>query len=250
MIDNLALRWVVTILFAISAALTVYAMVRQPLRWPAYVGHVLHLIMAIAMIVMAWPFSMSWPTTGPMIFFIVAAIWFLATLAFPSSVLAEPECGCGDVCTCGANCGCVPATDSVFGRSVAVYHAVMMGAMAWMYAVMNGSLLPGSTSASASGAVEYTSALGELVLAHDHGSGGMDMPGMDMTGTSQPAYITPINWILTIGFAIAAVVWLYRYLDRRRRAGTTSDVLAFAGDISQICMAAGMSIMFGVMATG
>ena len=123
----------------------------------------------------------------------------------------------------------------------------MMGAMAWMYAVMNGSLLPQSTSASASGAVEYTSALGELVLAHDHGSGGMDMPGMNMIGSSEPAYVTPVNWILTIGFAIAALVWLYRYLDRRRRAGTTSDVLAFAGDISQICMAAGMSIMFGVM---
>ncbi|UEA57918.1 DUF5134 domain-containing protein [Gordonia otitidis] len=248
MIDNLALRWVVTVLFAIAAALTVYAMVRQRLHWPAYVGHVLHLIMALAMIVMAWPFSMSWPTTGPMIFFIVAAVWFLATLAFPSSVLADAECGCGDVCTCGAHCGCVPATDSVFGRSVAVYHAAMMGAMAWMYAVMNGSLLPGSDSAMASGSVEYTSALGQLVLAHDHGgSGGMDMPGMDMGHSTQPGYVTPINAILTIGFAVAAVVWLYRYFDRRRRAGTPSDLLAFAGDISQICMAAGMAIMFGAM---
>ncbi|MGV9826393.1 MULTISPECIES: DUF5134 domain-containing protein [unclassified Gordonia (in: high G+C Gram-positive bacteria)] len=256
MIENLLLRWVVTILFALAAAQCVYAIARQRMTWPGYVGHILHFIMSVAMLVMAWPFSMSWPTTGPAIFFGIAALWFLVSMAIPASARGH-DCGCGEICTCGANCGCVPPTDSVYGRGVAVYHALMMAAMSWMYVVMNGTLLPGGDQGMTMGAGatrvflalgDQTLGSGRLLLAHDHGDDAT-MPGMDMDmgHATQPGYVTPINWIITIGFAVAAVVWLYRFFERRRRAGNPANVMAFSGYLCQVFMAAGMAIMFGVM---
>ncbi|MGC5248074.1 DUF5134 domain-containing protein [Gordonia sp. DT219] len=242
MIDDIVLRWVVTVLFALAAAQCVYLIVVRPMPWQAIVGHVLHLVMSVAMAVMAWPFSADWPTVGPMVFFIAAAVWFLLTLALRQSLRPADDCGC------------VPPTTTGWGRLAAVYHAAMMGAMAWMYALMNGSLLPGSDAPQAlSLAIGPTST---TVLAHDHsdmgdmpGMPGMDMPGMDMHHhTAQPAYVAPINWVLAIGFAIAAFVWLYLYFVRRRAAGASSaDLMTFAGDLCQVFMAVGMAIMFGVM---
>ncbi|MGW0039236.1 DUF5134 domain-containing protein [Gordonia sp. NPDC003376] len=235
MIDGLLLRWVVTILFGLAAAQCLYLIVVRSMPWRSYVGHALHLIMSVAMLVMAWPFSMDWPTTGPMAFFILAAVWFLASLVFPGSVRNSDECGC------------VPPATSGFGRAAAVYHAAMMGAMAWMYAVMNGGLLPGHDSTITHQAGPMVAP--GIVLVHDHSDhGGGDMPGMtDMHMVAQPGYVTPVNWVLAIGFALATVVWLYLYLDRRRRPGAPDDVLSFAGDLCQVFMAAGMSIMFFVM---
>lgn len=233
MINDIILRWVTTLLFAFAAAQCVYLIAAKRMGWQAYIGHGLHLVMSVAMALMAWPFSMEWPTVGPMIFFIVAAVWFLATIAIPATG-SDPD-----------ECGCVPPTSSSFGRAAALYHATMMGAMAWMYAVMNGGLLPGHDSVNASGAL----AMGEspMLLAHGHDS---EMPGMDMDMThgAQPAYVTPVNWILALGFAIATAVWLYLYLQQRRKPGAPRDALSFAGDLCQVFMAAGMSIMFFVMA--
>lgn len=239
MIDGLFLRWIVTIMFAVAVALSVWSLTRRRLSWQAIVGHVLHIAMSVGMLVMAWPFGASWPTVAPMIFFIVAAVWFLVSLVLPGSGSRPDGCACGAVCTCGDHCGCVPSTSSVFGRSVAVYHAAMMGAMAWMYAVMNGAVLPGGTT---------TADTPTHTAGHHAGSmPGMDMgssmPGMDMSHSSAPGYVTPVNWILAIGFAIAAAAWLYRYFVRRRDADRRGDALEFAGDLGQILMAGGMSIM-------
>jgi hypothetical protein len=118
--------------------------------------------------------------------------------------------------------------------------------MAWMYAVMNGRLLPGQSSGSASGAT-----------AHHAGHAGMDMPGMDMSGMGTahaaassgpgyPAWIATLNWVCAIGFAIAAVFWLYRYLVVRI-SNSSGDPVRHLGMLSQAMMAAGMAIMFGVM---
>lgn len=114
LIDELALRWVVTVLFGLSAAGYVYILVAQHGRWTSAVNHLLHLVMSVAMIVMAWPVGMDFPTVGPMIFFLLAAFWFLLVAGRVSS-------GTPDRLTNG-------------------YNAVMMTAMAWMYAVMNGRL--------------------------------------------------------------------------------------------------------------
>lgn len=232
MITDELLRWAVTILFALAAAQCAYLMIVRSMPLQAYVGHALHLIMSVAMLLMAWPFSSDWPTVGPMWFFVGAAAWFVISLLLPNS--SRPA----------ADCGCVPMTSTPAGRAAAIYHAVMMGAMAWMYAVMNGGLLPGHAAAA-----PMALALGPgetVILAHEHGGG--DMPSMDMSGHStQPTYVDPVNWLLAIGFAIAAAVWLYLYFDRRRTPGAPDDVLSFVGDLCQVFMATGMSIMFFIM---
>lgn len=221
MIHDLTLRWVVTILFGLSAAECLGALVAGDRRWVGTVSNVLHVVMAVAMAVMAWPKGAELPTTAPMAFFFLAAVWF--------AVIAVHSVGAGH-------------------RLANVYHGLMMLAMAWMYAVMNGEVLPGQSDDL------HTAA----PVGHGHGMDmpgmdmpGMDMPGMDMAGMGEstggsPAWITMINWLCTVGFAVAAVWWLSRYFTSRR---TAADDVA-QGRLGVLCMsmmAAGMAIMFGVM---
>ncbi|MGV9712904.1 DUF5134 domain-containing protein [Gordonia sp. NPDC003424] len=210
MIDDIFLRWFVTGLFGLAIVECAYSLVGHRMRWPGVIGHLLHIAMSVAMLVMAWPFSSGWPTVGPMVFFIVAAVWFAgAGLALASS---------GDE------------------RMADGYHTVMMAAMAWMYAVMNGNILPGTGSDApmAMGMPGMTT----MSVAHSHG--GTDM----QVDVSQPGYVTVVDWVLGIGFLVAAVVWLYVYFGRRRGSDRPAGLLTHAGELCQVFMAAGMGIMF------
>ena len=123
MIQDLLLRWIVTTLFVISATECVYGIAAGRRSWTGLVGNSLHALMAIAMAVMAWPRGADLPATGPLLFFLLAAAWFIAlTLGRPGH------------------------------RRANAYHAGMMLAMAWMYAVMNGGLLPASSDVASAGA--------------------------------------------------------------------------------------------------
>ncbi|MEE4021483.1 DUF5134 domain-containing protein [Gordonia sp. PKS22-38] len=224
MIADLALRWVVTVLFALSIAEFGYSLTTHRLGRPGVVSHVLHIAMAAAMIVMAWPFGADWPTVAPMVFFLLAAVWFVvAAAAFANEA---PE------------------------RIAHGYHAVMMAAMAWMYAVMHGDLLPGSGSGE-SGHEMHTMALAMsgTPLAHDHSEHTGDTPSH--VHAAQPDYVVAINWLLAIGFLVAAVFWLYLYFSRRAIAGApqerASAMLTNTGELAQVFMAAGMAIMFFAM---
>lgn len=221
MIQDLSLRWVVTLLFVLSAVECVFAIATGHRRWPSVVSYSLHAIMAVAMALMAWPRGAGLPTVGPMVFFLLATAWFAG---FAGS---------------GAAAG---------HRIVTGYHALMMLAMAWMYAVMNGRLLPGQSSGSA----EPTSSGHHAGHTDMPGMPGMDMSGMGTThaagssGGGYPAWIAVLNWVCTVGFAIAAVFWLYRYLAARL-SRSSGDTVHHLGLLSQAMMAAGMAIMFGVM---
>lgn len=223
MIQDLALRWFVTLLFVLAAAECLYALAAGNRRPAAVIGQLLHVVMAVAMAVMAWPWGAALPTVAPMVFFLLATGWFVGVTASPL--------GAGH-------------------RIAGSYHALMMLAMAWMYAVMNGRLLPGQASySSGHAAAPSTGASGHA------GHAGMNMPGMDMSGTDAavthggtdyPAYIATLNWVCTIGFAVATGYWLYRYLAVRMSGGP-ADAGQPLGILCQSMMAAGMAIMFGVM---
>lgn len=214
MIDDLALRWVATVLFALGAAGCALAIAAGGRRaWPSVVGNVLHIVMAVAMAVMAWPTGAALPTTAPMIFFLLAMVWFV--------VVALTSAGAGH-------------------RLVNGYHAVMMLAMSWMYAVMNGHVLPGEHGAAHQPSTAPTAPVP-----------GMDMPGMSMgaMNTSShpagpPGWFSAVNWFWTIGFVLAALWWAYRYFAPRR--GTRPADPDF-GIACQAMLATGMAIMFGVM---
>ncbi|WP_029109831.1 DUF5134 domain-containing protein [Mycobacterium sp. URHD0025] len=212
MIADVALRWVVTVLFALSAAECVYALVGSRGRPSAAVGQLLHLVMAIAMMVMAWPRGAELPTLGPMFFFLAAAIWFLAGLL---------------------------RSRTTHGRMLDGYHAAMMLAMGWMYAVMNGNVLGRHTETVAA------EGSGDMHVMHMAGhSGGGTVMAMEHASVS-PLWISAINWLLTIGFVIAAAVWLYRYFAARQQPD--APPFSHFGTLCGSMMAAGMAIMFGVM---
>lgn len=211
MIADLALRWVVTVLFALSAVECTYALAGSRGRPGAALGQLLHLAMAIAMMVMAWPRGAELPTAGPMLFFAAAAVWFLVS--------------------------CMRSHTSE-ARLLNGYNTAMMLAMAWMYAVMNGNVFGRNT--------ESVAAAGHDMHAMHTGG---HHPGGAGTATEhasvQPVWISGVNWLLTIGFVIAAVAWLYRYFAARQPSETSP--FAHFGMLCRAMMAAGMAVMFGVM---
>ena len=124
MIHDIVLRWVVTGLSALSAAAWGFAIVSRHRVWTQVVRWGLHFVMAIAMAVMVWPWGAQLSATGPAVFFVLAAVWFVISALVPAEVPGET----------------VPL------RTVYAYHALMMLAMAWMYTFIHGLLSPGHSS--------------------------------------------------------------------------------------------------------
>jgi hypothetical protein len=210
MIQDIFQRMVVTALFVLSAAECVFAIATGRRARAHVVGRLLQLIMAVAMLAMAWAWGKTLPTIGLLVFFLLAALWFVA------------------VCF----------TDDGH-RVVNGYHALKMLAMSWMYAVMSGNLLPSQVGAARDE---------RNVMSQHTGMPGMDMSGVDdsSSGGGHPAWIDAINWIWAIGFAIAAPWWVYWYFAHRKPE-PTKPWHRFLGVASQAMMAAGMAITFAVM---
>jgi hypothetical protein len=111
MIHDLVLRWIVTGLSVLSGAEWLDVIAARRREWKFVVSYALHLVMAIAMAVMAWPWGAHLPAAGAAVFFLVAAAWFVAvTLVWARTA---PR------------------------RTLRSYHAVMMLAMASMYTTMD-----------------------------------------------------------------------------------------------------------------
>ncbi|WP_432850485.1 DUF5134 domain-containing protein [Amycolatopsis sp. CA-161197] len=208
MIHDPVLRWVLTALFALCAAERVHGIAVGRLPWQGVVGHSLHALMGLAMALTAWPPGAALPTTGFVLFSLLAALWFITSAA------------------------------RVAGhRRSNAYHALTMLAMAWMYTAMIVGPPPAPAALAGHGAPMPV----------------MRMPGMHMTDvpivattTGTSPFITLLNWLLTIGSAVAGAWWLSELLARRRIKPLASSraQLAIA---TQALMAAGMATMFAVM---
>jgi hypothetical protein len=120
MIHDIVLRWVVIGLFALTAVEYGVAVITKPRPWTSAVNHALHVVMAVAMVVMAWPWSTQVPTTGPAVFFLLAAVTFAAMAIF--------------------------AIRTTSRRELYFYHGLMMLATAWMYVIMDSHLMPAGSS--------------------------------------------------------------------------------------------------------
>jgi Domain of unknown function (DUF5134) len=120
MIHDIVLRWVVIGLFALTAVEYGVAVITKPRPWTSAVNHALHVVMAVAMVVMAWPWSTQLPTTGPAVFFLLAAVTFAAMAIF--------------------------AIRTTSRRELYFYHGLMMLATAWMYVIMDSHLMPAGSS--------------------------------------------------------------------------------------------------------
>ncbi len=199
MIHDPLLRWVVTGLFAFSAIECGLPILTRHRPWTVVISHSLHFLMAVAMAVMAWPWSTRLPTTGPAVFFLLAAAWF-TTLG-------------------------IIATSSLASRVTYGYHSLMMLATAWMYASMDGPLLPTPSPSQPS----------------------ISMPGMDMVAMNEPAssgaptWFSAANWLGTVIFTAATLFWTLRYLTESKHSTARFKSL---GKLGQATMAAGMAILF------
>ncbi len=210
MIGDLALRWIVTLLFVFSAGVCVHAIATNRHSVSAVVSHGLHAVMAVAMAVMAWPRGAELPTRAPMVFFALAAAWFAAV-----------------------------AVRAAGHRVANAYHLLMMLAMAWMYAAMGGLPVRGRQEAAPSAMPMPAGHVGHA--AHTgHAGHPAAMPSTD-TGLD---WVAVLNWVCALGFAAAAVFWLYRLITARARR---DDAQSAIGVLCQLAMAVGMSAMFAVM---
>jgi uncharacterized protein DUF5134 len=201
MIHDIGLRWVIAGLSALSAAAWGSAIVSLHRMWTEVVCCGLHIVMAIAMAVMAWPWGAQLPVKGPAVFFLLAAGWFLTLASVPGGT-APRRGGYG-------------------------YHALMMLAMAWMYAFVHGFLLPGHSA------------------MHPHTHIDMDMAGKNVTTSAgSPGWVTAINWFWFAGFMVAALLWTFVFAAKRPD-GANYRWWRWLNTPAQAMMAAAMSIMFG-----
>lgn len=213
MIQDLALRWVVTLLFLFSAAVCVQAVAANKHGVANAVSHSLHAIMAVAMAVMAWPRGAELPTRAPMIFFAAAAVWFAVVTARNSD-----------------------------HRAGNVYHTLMMLAMAWMYAAMGGLPLTKAAPAAMQDMPGMDMSGGHAGHAGHAGHGGA-------AGAAAPepaSWVGVLNWVCVIGFGAATAFWLYRLVTARLKPAENGSHQS-VGILCQLAMAAGMAIMFAVM---
>lgn len=209
MITDPTLRWIVTTLFAFGAAVCGAAVVRNRHRPADLISNSLHAVMAVAMAVMAWPAGAALPARAPMIFFLGAAAWFA-----------------------------VAALRTAGHRPLAVYHALMMLSMGWMYAAMGGlPLSPAKESAPS--AMPGEGAAG-------HAGHGQHVSRVSSTSADAVSWTVTLNWLCTIGFAAAAAYWLFRLVTSRVRADGDGPQASVA-ILCQFAMAAGMATMFGAM---
>ncbi|MGV7252050.1 DUF5134 domain-containing protein [Mycobacterium kansasii] len=68
------------------------------------------------------------------------------------------------------------------------------------------------------------------------------------TTSGAGAWIAAANWIVTLGFAVAAMLWLWRYVGAWRAGrSAAAGPLTELGLLSQAFAAAGTALMFAVM---
>lgn len=127
MIDNPILRWAVTAALAVAVALCGTGLLQHRRRTTDRVGHFLHVLMAAAMIDMAWPLAMNVPPTAGAATFAAFALWYAAVTG-----------------------------RHLLRRVDGLYHVMMMAAMSWMYAVMSPDIVGrrGSRMAMAHGTMD------------------------------------------------------------------------------------------------
>ena len=215
MIASTGTRWVLTVLFVALAGYGLWRAARphDPTRSgigsPSRAVHFVHAVMAAVMAAMGWAWGARLPAWPQIVFFGVAALWFLVGMLRPGTAR------------------------SVGDRLSDFPHTVMAGTMAWMPAVMKG---PMSTTAHGTAGAGMADMPGMSTAGSASG-----MPSMALSGGLRLA-----AGLLAGYFLLLAVWWLVRVLppvrvDRNGHGHDAADLGCHAG------MALGMAVMLVAM---
>jgi hypothetical protein len=165
-VSDVALRWALTGVFLASIALYARQAVGAGSRQQRF-GWWLHVLMAAAMIAMAWPAGMSIPTLLYVLVFTAAALYFVYFAVFG------------------------PRLDHT------AYHAVMMAAMVAMAVVMPAAAMPTISSAAAMGSDAHMSMAG---MASGHAGGAWAPPAwVSVTcGLATAGFLGAALWLFIV----------------------------------------------------
>ncbi|MEU3271223.1 DUF5134 domain-containing protein [Saccharomonospora sp. NPDC006951] len=184
MIASPVLSWLLSLLFAATAAWCVRVLLLPSTRVPARIDTGWHLLMSVAMIAMIWPWGMAVPAAAQAVVFTVAAGWFLGRMFLAAGHSGEHHAP----------------------RAACTHHAVMMAGMAWMAASMP-ALMSNSGHDSGGG-------------GHHHAMGGGGTPmaqaAHDTVGAT-PVALTISCLALGLVFVALCLPWLARAFDLGRR---------------------------------
>jgi len=210
------LRWIFTLVFALTTAYGIQRAVRPGAAPADRVDHALHAVMGLSMIAMVWPWGMDVPVLPQAVVFAAGAVWFVASVPFRAEGASRPGRWLGTL-----------------------FHVVMMAGMAWMVAVM------GSDGMSAG----HGGGGGGHDMAGMDMSGGSGLSAMSLVGTG-PKLAAGLLAVVLLAFALR---WLTRAFDAARLVpagspGPAADVRADAlAPACHAAMALGMAVMFALL---
>jgi hypothetical protein len=218
MIAAHGLRLILTVLFAVVAAFSLYRAIRPgPAdHAPAdRLSHALHAAMGLAMLAMTWPWGMRLPAAPQVLLFTLATLWFLLIALLPTGKLT----------------GGHPRLHSIL-------HAVMMGAMAWMIAAMANAMPPARPGGSGGD-------MPGMVMGPSGSTSTMSLHGTAST----------VAGILSAVFLVTALWWLTRAFNTARLADPSAEGRADGRAAEQRAynagchggMALGMAVMLLMM---
>lgn len=215
MITNVAAQWILSAVFALTAAYSVFWIVKS---WTARdrISYLTHALMSVAMFAMVWPWGAGLLLIPQIVVFSAATIWFLYLLAVRPKTAREHTASGGHH----------------DGKRTLGYHAGMMAAMVVMGAAMTGM-----------GTAEGTG----LAPADAMGS----MPGMDMSAGAASGMVLPL-WagmsalICALGFGIATLYYVGSFLaSATADGGFSRPRISRTADAGwKLLMAAGMATLF------
>ncbi|MEH0430354.1 DUF5134 domain-containing protein [Streptomyces stelliscabiei] len=216
MIAASGLRWIFTLVFALTTAYGIQRAVRPGAAPTDRVDHALHAVMGLSMIAMVWPWGMDVPVLPQVVVFAAGAVWFVGSAPFRADGASRPGRWLGTL-----------------------FHVVMMAGMAWMVAVMDSDGMSAGHGGGGGG----------------HDMAGMDMSGgpslsaMSLAGTGRKL-AAGLLALLLLAFALR---WLARAFDAARvvQTGGPEPVTDVRADpLSPAChaaMALGMAVMFALL---
>jgi hypothetical protein len=166
LITILGLRWGLTVLFVVCAGLYTRQMFGER-KWQPTLGWLLHVLMAIAMVAMAWPVGMRIPSLLYVLVFTAAALYFVYL--------------------------------GLFGPHVnhAFYHAVMMGAMVVMALLMQSAAMPGMTVTPTSAMAGHNMPMVHAT-ATNTGSSGSPVWGSTLCGLAAAGFVGVALWSFVV----------------------------------------------------